>query len=160
MSIFSSVLVEITPTEFYFLLSAFIIALFGLSTKYRYISIILLIEFLVMTAYQTFVLDSRLDLFSTIQLDAWFYSIKFVLQAFFLLAYYEYKSRALSLMSVIIMVYLFYAVVYSLMGIDLAEYTHVMTVLSSIQLLIGLIGVINGHRNNINFIRSRSNMGR
>jgi len=143
----------ITTGEVYFLIASGLIAFCALPTKYRYVGIILFVEFLVMTGYQTFVLEAEHELFPTVQHNAWFYSIKFLLQSVFLLTYLELKCRALGAMSAIIMGYLFYVMVLALLGIEAENYEFMMTGLSVVQLIIGLIGVISGHWNNPNFIR-------
>lgn len=116
----------------------------GLGTENRHVSIILFIEFLVMMAYQglTPADYGNMDELAT------FYLGKAGIQTLFFIGYVLFFNNtigyALAFMSYIISWYLMYTWGMALFGVYNANYEIHMVILSSIQLIIGSIGVRNG----------------
>ena len=136
--------------ETYLLIVAGIIALAGINTNYRHIGIILFVEFLIMTGYQEIMTDPDYFIWASTEQLSIFYSIKSVIQAGFFMVYMAYNSKALSIMSGVIMGYLAYSGCLALYGIDNLQYEPTMVILSITQLVIGLSGVLYANRITLN----------
>lgn len=132
--------------EIILLILAGLIALAGLNTSYRHIGIILFVEFSIMTGYQEIITDPDYFIWASTEQLSVFYGIKAAIQTVFFMTYMALNSRALSIMSGVIIGYLFITGCLSLYGLDNVYYESNMTALSVIQLVIGLIGVLNGYR--------------
>jgi hypothetical protein len=142
-----------------FTIFAGLIAYAGYYTKYRYISAVLFVEFLLMLGYQllSIALQSHVFIFNqpeyAVFYVAWFHIVKAILQACLLVIYVALASTALSALSAVIIGYMLYCAAVTMSGGDVAYYEYIMITISALQLVAGAAGVFNGYRSMPNHIR-------
>ncbi len=141
-----------------------LIAIVGINTKHKWIGAVLFIEFLMMTGYQEILLDPENGVYFYEYTEmAPFYMYKMMIQALFTMGYIYLSGRGLAIISAAIMANLAVSVCLSLYDMQAVYYEHIMLSLSALQLIVGAMGVINGHRHNFNsllhYLTFRSHKG-
>ena len=165
---------QISQIELYKLIAAGLIAFLGTFTKYRLISSVLFIEFLVMIGYQSVIIGpddylrpafaANLYYMTYAHIWALFLMVKILIQTILMLTYSEieecesiagYRFKPLMSVSAVIIGFLIYEMFATLLGFVSTGYESYMAVFSTLQLIIGFIGVIGGSGLLFNHIRHR-----
>ncbi len=137
-----------------FLILAGIIAYLSWSTRFKYLGGLLFLDFIFMSAYGSYFLDTGIE-YETYRELAPFFACKMLLQMIFTLGYIHLGSKSLTAISIIIMGVLGLSTFISLYNIDVVYYEGIMLALSACQLIAGLGGAIGGYCNYVNGLRDR-----
>ncbi len=137
------------------LVAAGMIAYISKDKKYKWIALVLFIEFLLVSAYELFIFAPENNfVFENYRDLAPFYAYKMLMQSVFTIAYIHLQSKSLTILSVMIMSVLGLSTFLSLYNIDVIYYEQIMLALSISQLIAGFGGAIGGYCNMFNDIRS------
>jgi len=148
---------DFTNSAFYLcLILAGVIAYLSRNSDYKYIGLVLFIEFLFMSAYEAFIFAPENNFTFETYIDlAPFYAYKMLMQSIFTIAYIYLCSRSLTIISIMIMSVLGLSTFLSLYNIDVIYYESIMFALAVSQLIAGFGGAIGGYCNLFIDLRGR-----